>query len=229
MSQRVSSLVIASVAFAAALIAARVMATGHLQFFFLFWNLFLAVIPLALSRGLRHLPKPGWLALVVGGTWLLFFPNAPYLLTDLVHLKARPQAPFWYDLVLLLAAAWSGVLVGMVSLADVHTTVRRWYGARIGWAVALAALILGSFGIYLGRFLRWNSWEVLTEPRALLADVVAPVLDPLGHPKAVGITVLFSVLLTLCYLALRPLAEAEPRRAEAEPRRADWEPSGIRR
>ncbi|MEM8600991.1 MAG: DUF1361 domain-containing protein [Bacteroidota bacterium] len=205
MPHRAARLVIASVAFVSALIAMRVMVTGSLLFFFLLWNLFLALVPLALSRGLARLARPGWLALGVGGAWLLFFPNAPYLLTDLIHVHRGTEAPLWYDLVLLLAAAWSGVLIGTVTLADVHDAVTRWYGTTIGWGVALGALVLGSFGIYLGRFLRWNSWDILTEPRSLLADVVGPLLDPLGHPQAVGTTVLFAVLLTLCYLALRPL------------------------
>ncbi|MEL6772025.1 MAG: DUF1361 domain-containing protein [Bacteroidota bacterium] len=210
-----SRLVVASVGFAVALIAARIAVTGNLQFAFLLWNLFLATVPLVLSRGLARFERPGWLPLGVGSAWLLFFPNAPYILTDLVHLRVRPEAPYWYDLVLLLAAAWGGMLVGMVSLAEVHGTVRRWYGARAGWSVAVGALALGSFGIYLGRVLRWNSWDVLTAPSALLADVVAPLLDPFGHPRAVGMTLLFSVLLTLCYLALRPLTDRAAATAEA--------------
>ncbi|MEM9999181.1 MAG: DUF1361 domain-containing protein [Bacteroidota bacterium] len=207
MPHRAARLVIASVAFAAALIATRVVVTESLLFFFLLWNLFLALVPLALSRHLARLARPSALALGVGAVWLLFFPNAPYLLTDLIHAHRGEAAPLWYDLVLLLAAAWSGVLIGTVTLADVHGAVARWYGSRVGWGVALGALVLGSFGVYLGRFLRWNSWDVLTQPRSLLADVIAPVLDPLGHTQAVGTTVLFSVLLTLCYLALRPLVQ----------------------
>ncbi|MEO1631092.1 MAG: DUF1361 domain-containing protein, partial [Bacteroidota bacterium] len=143
----VSRLVVASVGFAVALIAARIAVTGDLQFAFLLWNLFLASVPLVLSRGLARFERPGWLALGVGSAWLLFFPNAPYILTDLVHLRVRPEAPYWFDLVLLLAAAWSGMLVGMVSLAEVHGTVRRWHGARAGWSVAVGALVLGSFGV----------------------------------------------------------------------------------
>ncbi|MEL6445403.1 MAG: DUF1361 domain-containing protein [Bacteroidota bacterium] len=210
-----SRLVVASVGFAVALIAARIAVTGDLQFAFLLWNLFLASVPLVLSRGFARFERPGWLALGVGSAWLLFFPNAPYILTDLVHLRVRPEAPYWFDLVLLLAAAWSGMLVGMVSLAEVHGTVRRWHGARAGWSVAVGALVLGSFGVYLGRVLRWNSWDVLTAPGALLGDVAAPLLDPFGHPRAVGMTLLFSVLLTLCYLALRPLTDRATAAADA--------------
>ena len=211
----VSRLVVASVGFAVALIAARIAVPGDLQFAFLLWNLFLASVPLVLSRGLARFERPGWLALGVGSAWLLFFPNAPYILTDLVHLRVRPEAPYWFDLVLLLAAAWSGMLVGMVSLAEVHGTVRRWHGARAGWSVAVGALVLGSSGVYLGRVLRWNSWDVLTAPGALLGDEAAPQLDPIGHTRAEGMTLQFSVLLTLCYLALRPLTDRATAAADA--------------
>ncbi|HJL05106.1 MAG TPA: DUF1361 domain-containing protein [Polyangiaceae bacterium LLY-WYZ-15_(1-7)] len=95
-------------AFAGALLAARFAWTGGLGFAFLLWNLALALAPLALA-----LPARGGAPRFVA--WLLFFPNAPYLVTDFVHLGAG-DAPLWFDVGLLAAFAWAGLLAGCVSL-----------------------------------------------------------------------------------------------------------------
>ena len=200
----------------ALLVAVRIGVTGSPFGLFLGWNLVLAAVPLVASTALVRLDgrggRPGGLV-ALGAVWLLFLPNAPYILTDLVHLRPRGAVPFWYDLALLLSAAGTGLLAGYVSLADVQAVVARRLGAAAAWAAAVAVLFLSAFGVYLGRELRWNSWDVVTAPDVLLVDIASRVLDPFGDLDTVVLTVVFGSMLTLGYVALR--AVAEPARADA--------------
>ena len=202
----------------AALLAVRVGVTGSPFGLFLAWNLALAAVPLVASTALVRLDRQRARAgalLAVGAVWLLFLPNAPYILTDLVHLAPRPPAPYWYDLALLLSAAGTGLLAGYVSLADVQAVVARRWGGRASWAVAVGALFLSAFGVYLGRVLRWNSWDVVAAPGALFADVAGLALDPAGDPLAAVMTAVFGGTLTLGYVALRALAGPDQAAAPA--------------
>ena len=199
-------------AWCAALVGVRMGITGSGFGLFLAWNLILAAVPLVTSSLLVRLDRrgAGGVALVaVGAVWLLFFPNAPYILTDLVHLEGRPPVPFWYDLAVLLSAAGVGLLAGYVSLADVHDVVARRWGGVVGWAASVGALFLAAFGVYLGRVLRWNSWDVLAAPAPLVRDVLGPVLDPRAHLAAVVVTLVFGGMLTAGYVALRALVASE--------------------
>jgi uncharacterized membrane protein len=188
-------------AYAIAVLAFRMAWTGKI--IFLLWNLFLAWIPYGLSLLVAHRkPSPAWLLLPVLGTWLLFLPNAPYILTDLVHLKARQGVPFWYDLMLILSFAFSGLLLGWISLLNIQQQVQRWIRPAYTWVlVALTSLACG-FGIYLGRVLRYNSWDILSDPYALLQDVAAPLLHPRAHVATIGTTLAFAGFLFLGYLLL---------------------------
>jgi uncharacterized membrane protein len=208
----------ALLAWCAALITLRIARSGSILFFFLGWNLFLAAIPFfaalaleALDRRRAHVTLQS-LCFVV---WLLFLPNAPYILTDLIHVAPRPPIPIWYDVLMLLSAAGTGLLLGYGSMLIVQRIIERRHGTVAGWTVAIVTMVLSAFGIYLGRFLRWNSWEALTEPRPLLEDIVQRVMNPLQHPTTIAVTVLFGVALTLGYVALHVLAEDTGRRRPA--------------
>ncbi|HEX6640526.1 MAG TPA: DUF1361 domain-containing protein, partial [Thermoanaerobaculia bacterium] len=142
-------------------------------------------------------------------TWLLFLPNAPYIMTDFLHLRDRPPIPLWYDMLLLLSCSGAGLLLGYSSVMIVQRVITRHYGVMAGWATALSALLLSAYGIYLGRFLRWNSWEALTEPLPLFKDIVSHIVNPLHHPKALAVTALFGIALCLGYIALDVVAESE--------------------
>ncbi|HEX2060667.1 MAG TPA: DUF1361 domain-containing protein [Thermoanaerobaculia bacterium] len=200
----------ALLAWCMALIALRVTRSNSVLFFFLIWNLFLAAVPFfaaltmeALERRRSHLAAQSG----VFAIWLLFLPNAPYILTDLIHLKPRPPIPIWFDTLMLLSCAGTGLLLGYGSMLIVQRIIERRFGLVTGWIVAVVAMVLSAFGMYLGRFERWNSWQALTEPRPLLADIVRRVMNPLDHPTTVAVTVLFGVALTLGYVALHVLAE----------------------
>ena len=196
-------------AFVVAAVCVRVLYTGTPGYLNLVWNLVLAWVPfvvaLVVYDGYRR--RAGALALLAGGAiWLLFLPNAPYLVTDLGLLRHVEGAPVWFDVVLVSSAAWTGLLLGFLSLYLVHSVVRRIVGALTAWAFAVTVLTLSSFGIYLGHFQRWNSWDVFTRPRLLLREVAERAQDPLTNGRAVAVTVMFTVFLTLTYAAFYSVA-----------------------
>ena len=191
----------------ASMIVVRLERTGSGYYRFPLDNLFLACIPLFLSTVLRiarHLRLHWIIQLAVFGLWLLFLPNAPYILTDILHLTRASQAPVWYDLALLLSCAGTGLLVGYLSLIDVQGLVTRRFGAACSWFFALVSLVLSGFAIYLGRFLHWNSWDVLLAPTRVFG-LVGALIRPAEHPKPIGVTFIFGVILALGYISLRML------------------------
>ena len=196
-----------SLALSFALIAVRILITGQLQFAFLLWNLFLAAIPFGLSAALALAARPAGarLLLPVGAAWLLFFPNAPYLVTDLFHLVPRPGVPYWYDLALIMSCAWNGLMLAFASLLDMHTLVRQRLGGGAGWLFVTLALGLSAFGVYLGRYLRYNSWDILSNPFTLFYDIVQRLLHPFHNWQTWGVTVVFWAFLLIAYATVRLL------------------------
>ncbi len=193
-----------------ALLVARWIYSNPGAYDFLAWNLFLAWIPLLAAVAVYDMYRRGRpLArlLPLGALWLLFLPNAPYLLTDLIHLGTRNDAPLWFDLVLFTAFAWTGALLGFMSVYLLQGVVRRAAGVSWSWAFVGGSLVATSFGIYLGRSLRWNSWALVTNPGPLLSDVWARLSDPLAHPRSFGMTVALSALLSVLYLVLYSFAQ----------------------
>jgi len=200
-----------SVALSVLLVAGRVLMSGRWHFVFMLWNLFLALVPYGLSTllGLARGPLRARLLLPVGAIWLLFFPNAPYIITDLFHLDTRPDVPLWYDLALIMSCAWNGLMLAYASLSDMQQLVQRRLGFGAGWAFATLALMLSSFGIYLGRYLRFNSWHVVTNPLTLFYDIVDRFIHPFGYPRTWGVTVVFGVFLLVGYATIRALGRAQ--------------------
>lgn len=149
------------------------------RFVFLWWNLFLAWVPWLVSAWYVRSPQRHWATTVLAtSAWLIFFPNAPYLVTDLVHLKPRPPVPFWFDALLLSSFALAGCALGWTSLDLMRQRLEQARGRR--WSMAAVALVvaLTGFGVYLGRFLRWNSWDVVTQPLELASAVLASATEP---------------------------------------------------
>jgi uncharacterized membrane protein len=195
--------------FCVALVAVRNHHTGDADFRSLIWNLFLAWIPFALAvfvydRWRRR--GAGLTLFVLGALWLLFFPNAPYIATDFVHLDRGSAAPYWYDAVTIAAFAWMGVLLGFASLYLMQTVVRQWRGELAGWIFAVVAIGLGSLGIYLGRFLRLNSWDAVEHPSVLPRILHAVARDPFAYQEAIAVTLLFTFALMFAYFLLYSFA-----------------------
>ena len=174
----------------------------------LLWNLFLACIPLFCSVGFaeKMARRQFVLATFYFVFWLLFLPNAPYILTDLIHLSPRPNVPLWFMLAMILSCAGTGTLLGYLSLINVQNVVQKRFGAAVSWALAVWSLMLCGFGIYVGRFLRWNSWDALTRPVQLARSVLGQFLEPGPHPHPVAVTLVYGIGLLLGYLALRAVS-----------------------
>lgn len=183
------------------------------RYYDLSWNLFLAWIPLFLALGMwwaaRKKPGPDLLSAAIFFAWLIFFPNAPYIITDLLGLRERVPVPLWYDLMMIFSFAWTGLIVGFTSLRLVQNLLKSWYGAKVGWIMVIATLAASGFGIYLGRFLRWNSWDVLFAPHQLVVDVIQPLVNPLAHPRTLAVTILYSGFLIVAYLTIVLLSETD--------------------
>lgn len=161
----------------------RTLLSGSLDYVFLLWNIFLAWIPLGFAHVATHFAwKRRYIVLsvpVAATLWLLFFPNAPYILTDLQHLGSpKPGVPVWFDVLLIIWFAWTGLLLGMVSLFLMQDIVRREFGGIAGWFFVFAVGFLSSLGIYIGRFLRWNSWDMFFNPLGRLTELLYYAAHP---------------------------------------------------
>lgn len=187
------------------LVVARMAYSDSQQYRNLIWNLFLAWIPFVLAYIAYALSwRRFWLYVAIpvfAFLWLIFFPNAPYILTDLQYLsRVSPDAPLWYDIILLVWFSWTGMLLGLVSLYLMHEIVQRNFGRWVGWAFVLAVSGLSSAGIYVGRFLRWNSWDILGNPSELAMDLLGLAIDP--SLRLLAFTTLFGVFFVFIYLTL---------------------------
>ena len=185
-----------SSALAIVLLATRVAWTHERAYVFLVWNLFLAWVPYGCAIAIRalHGRRLGTLALVPFFLlWLGFLPNAPYLVTDFIHLRFRGGAPLWFDAVMLAAFAWAGVGLGTASLRVCAHVVRVRAGSVAVLAFTPLVALATGFGIYLGRFLRLNTWDVATRPGTVLVQTLSPLVDPLGHVHAWTVTLTFAL------------------------------------
>jgi uncharacterized membrane protein len=186
-------------------VAARTAYSDSQRYTNLVWNLLLAWIPFVLAylayalswkRVMLYLAIPLFAFL-----WLIFFPNAPYILTDLQHLAVQSNdAPLWFDVILLVWFSWTGMLLGLVSLYLMQELVRRLFGRFLGWAFVFAMCGASSLGIYMGRFLRWNSWSILQNPSEVAVDILGWVIDP--SLRLLVFTASFTVFFLFIYLTL---------------------------
>ena len=191
------------------LVVARIAYSDSGQFRGLIWNLFLAWIPFVLAYITYALSwQRKWLYIVIpvfAFLWLIFFPNAPYILTDLQYLnRFSADAPLWFDVILLIWFSWTGVLLGVVSLYLMHEIVQRNFGRWPGWFFVLVVSGLSSVGIYVGRFMDWNSWDILSNPSELAIDVLGLVIDP--SLRLFAFTALFTIFFLFVYLTLYAFA-----------------------
>ena len=199
----VASLAILSL-FVLAMMIARILYTRTFEHTGIAWNLFLAWVPFVLALVVYARARSGIsraTLLALASLWLLFFPNAPYILTDLKHIGRGGGIPVLYDVLLLSAAAWTGLLLGLTSLFLMHAVARRLLGVVSAWALVVGVLALSSFGIYLGRVQRWNSWDVFVRPGALLGQIANGF-----HAAPLALTVLLTSFLLASYLVFYSFA-----------------------
>lgn len=216
----VFTLVIASV-ICTALVAYRIIVGAKGHHAYLVGNLFLAWLPLVFAllaaerfdvvKSLRD-----WKFLALSTAWLLFFPNSPYIFTDLVHVLHAWWPSFWVVLMLILLCAMTGFVAGFLSLQVMHRLATRLWGPVMGWVFVMAVSALTGFGVYLGRFVRLNSWEVVTDPIGLLYCTRSAVWNVLTQHHDLKFFVLFTLFLMLGYVMLHTLALQRHERATIE-------------
>ncbi len=190
-----------AVAFSLLLLCIRVISLGSGLFLFLVWNFFLAAIPYAITCVLRFSVIRDsrllfWLGFCI---WLAFLPNAPYILTDLQHLTISTLQFIWFDVLLILSFAINGLLIGFASLRMMQELLLHRFSKKITNAIIHSALLLCGFGIYLGRIVRWNSWDVIQHPIDLLGDIATRILFPIAHIETWAFTMGFGGFLIICY------------------------------
>lgn len=188
-------------AFFVAMLIFRIRITGSANFVFLIWNLFLAYIPyctgLVIHQQSEKLKLP--VLVLLTGFWLLFLPNAPYLVTDIAHLSTGNSIGMWYDLMLLVAFAAIGMILTLMTLYDVHSYLRRHYHPAKVWLFMVLVSYGCGIGIYVGRFLRWNSWDMFTQPVALLEEGAVHIIHSPEPILQVGFAFLLGTFILMLY------------------------------
>ncbi len=195
-----------SMFFSVLLVLMRVTYTNSLMYLFLAWNLFLAYLPYALTNWMTRSPdrwRSRWRFMVAVAGWLLFIPNSFYIITDLFHLGSYYAVPLWFDLALILSFAWNGLILGIVSVRQMEKLVAMHFPSLNEWAFICPVMWLNALGVYIGRYLRFNSWDVITDPFQLMADISAMLVHPLQYRYAWGMVACFSVFMTLMYMTLK--------------------------
>jgi len=197
-------LLIAMTLFCFGISVTRSLITDTKVFLFLNWNLFLALIPWIISSlmAIYNINKKLPLILLIA-SWIVFFPNSPYILTDLFHLRVNGSAPVWFDLVLILSFAWTGLIYGFVSLMDIEKHLSVYLNKKWVNSIIVSFLFLAGFGIYLGRYLRWNSWDIIQKPLGLAGDIIDRFINPFNHPRTWGMTLLMGILLNMIYFSIK--------------------------
>ena len=206
---------VASAIFSVLLLAIRVLMTNSPHFTFLCWNLFLAFIPywitswLSMRIDIMENKRKLFFVLIV---WLLFIPNSFYIITDFFHFPTGANAaygtsPKWFDLLLLFSFAWNGIVFGIISLRRVELIIELSFGRKFSAPVIFIVMLVSGFGIYLGRYLRFNSWDILTAPFSLISEIFNILLHPLDNGYAWGMTICYSLFMTLIYFTIKKLGE----------------------
>lgn len=200
---------ILSCVFSILLVLVRLAVTGKSVFIFLPWNLALAWFPYGLSKWL--IGKPGWienrLKLVLAMlAWIIFMPNAFYILTDLFHLLPRQESSRWFDLTLIFSFAWNGLLFGILSVREMEKIVLASFSMKSSLLFLVPVMWLNAFGVYIGRYMRFNSWDVLTNPFQLAGEILDMLVHPMEYFHAWGMISCFAVFMIIFYVTSRRLA-----------------------
>ena len=189
-----------------ATVVARIFATEDILYLFLIWNLFLAALPFTFAKITARNAKPknlGLKAMLFLGLWLLFLPNSFYIVTDLIHLKRSQSHLIYFDLLMIASFAITGLMYGYYAMQVIRTTLAPFFNKFYLSMGTLAVYLLCGFGIYLGRVLRWNSWDIITQPSQLFSDIGQMVLHPKAHLQPWAITVGFGVFLFTLHMVMQ--------------------------
>lgn len=193
------------------LLVFRFYISENFNYRFLIWNLILAWIPLFFSHKIKYEnnQKNKWYMLILCVSWLVFFPNAPYIITDLIHLKPKPGIPLWFDLLLIITFVWNGLLIGFISLMQIHQTILTKFSQKNCWGIISFILLLSGYGIYLGRFQRLNSWYIITHPFSLFSQIVRNFQSYDNLIRTFSVTFSFGIFLMISYATIYYLSSSQ--------------------
>jgi len=187
------------------LLGFRVILTGTVRYWFVPENLALAWIAIflawLLTKELKNRRWMSWQNLGLTALWLIFLPNTWYVLTDYIHVFPNGEVSQLFDIVLISLLVFTGFILGFTSLFLIHRQLLHRVGALRSYLLIELAIFTSSFAIYLGRDLRWNSWDVIKNPSGVLVNVSDRIADPFGSQRAINVTLLFFMLISLIYLA----------------------------
>lgn len=188
--------------FSLVLLMIRIKITEEFFFLFLVWNLFLATIPFIISLTVasnKRLQTNKLFFFVFFIVWLLFLPNSFYVITDLVHLRYSPLNLLWFDSIMLFSFIITSLTAGYYSVFEFRKVFLRYFSTKKTSVLIVVIFFMCGFGIYLGRFLRWNSWDIINNPKTLFTDIVIRVLNPIQYLETWLITLGFGIFITLYY------------------------------
>jgi uncharacterized membrane protein len=197
--------------FSLTLLTTRVIASGRLSYAFLAWNLFLAYVPYFISQWLdRHQQilrnRIKLVSLIF--TWILFMPNSFYILTDLFHLENMGNDHSWFDLTLILSFAWSGVIFGILSIRKMEMLLKKAKGNLVSGFIICTVMWLNAFGVYIGRFLHFNSWDIIVNRFSLLTEITNIIFNPYDYRYAWAMSICFAFFMIIIYYTIKKLSEA---------------------
>lgn len=205
----VHDILMLSCAFSCMLLVGRAVVTGFVVYAFLMWNLFLAFIPYGITQWvqmenkvIRHKP----VFFLVFTTWLLFIPNSFYIVTDLFHLYKFDDAPKWFDLLLIFSFAWNGLLLGLLSVRAIEKMIEKSWGQGFSTVILFAVMWLCAFGVYIGRYLRFNSWDIVAQPFTLLHEMLNILLHPFQNKLEWGMVSTYAVFMLMIYITLKKIS-----------------------
>ena len=195
----------------------RVLLTGTNRYSFIIWNLTLAWISFEMAyllvRNLRKVRWASWENILLSLLWLAFLPNSWYVLTDFIHIVPNGEISQLYDIVLMTILVFNGFLLGFAGLFLIHRELLKRFGFLKSYLAVQGIILISSFAIYLGRDLRWNTWDVIANPQGVIINVSDQIIDPLGNPRALNVTILFFILISVIYAAFIILTYPSKRRS----------------
>ena len=210
-SNTIHKWLIVSSCFSCLLLAARMVVTYSLGYIFLPWNLFLAFVPYCISCWMMKntsIIQNKMKLIITLAVWLLFIPNSFYIITDLFHFTHVRSAPKWFDLLLIFSFAWNGILFGIISLRRVEIILSLLMGKEFSLFIIFIVMWLNAFGIYIGRYLRYNSWDIISDPISLFGEIISMVFHPFNYMWEWGMVSCYSIFMTLLYVTLKKMSES---------------------
>jgi uncharacterized membrane protein len=210
-NREIDKALVMSVLFSVALIMGRIAYTGMLTYVFLIWNIFLGALPYFITRTIAK--NPGLISsrikfLLVFLLWLFWVPNSFYIITDLFHLGSTPTMPRWYDLALILSCAWNGLLLGVLSVRQMEKIFTAYAPKISGWWFIAPVMFLNAWGVYIGRFLRFNTWDILSNPFGLMAEILQMLVHPVENKYAWSMVLCYAALMGVMYVTMKQLSRA---------------------